>query len=67
MIALGAGVMDREERMTGRPTEMMASREPRAGEMDAYERILGEPWSETRPCLHGRTMWKKHGALSIRC
>ena len=41
-IALGATVMDREERMIGRPTELLASNQPGAGEMDAYERILGD-------------------------
>src|SRR5271165_2228883 len=41
-IALGATVMDREERMIGRPTELLASNQPRAGAMDAYERILGD-------------------------
>ena len=41
-IALGATVMDPEERMIGRPTELLASRQPGAGEMDAYERVLGD-------------------------
>ena len=39
-IALGATVMDPEDRMVGRPTELVASRQPGAGEHDAYERIL---------------------------
>jgi glucose-6-phosphate 1-dehydrogenase len=42
MIALGATVMDPEERMIGRPAELLASRQPGAGEMDAYERVLGD-------------------------
>jgi glucose-6-phosphate 1-dehydrogenase len=42
MIALGATVMDPEERMTGRQVELLASRQPSAGEMDAYERVLGD-------------------------
>ena len=41
-IALGATVMDPEERMIGRPAEMLASRQPGADEMDAYERVLGD-------------------------
>jgi glucose-6-phosphate 1-dehydrogenase len=41
-IALGATVMDPEERMIGQSTELLASRQPGAGEMDAYERILGD-------------------------
>jgi glucose-6-phosphate 1-dehydrogenase len=41
-IALGATVMDPEERMIGRPVELLASRQPGAGEMDAYERVLGD-------------------------
>jgi glucose-6-phosphate 1-dehydrogenase len=41
-IALGATVMDAEGRMTGRPAELVASHQPGVGEMDAYERILGD-------------------------
>jgi glucose-6-phosphate 1-dehydrogenase len=41
-IALGATVMDPEERMIGRSTELLASHQRGAGEMDAYERILGD-------------------------
>jgi glucose-6-phosphate 1-dehydrogenase len=41
-IALGATVMDPEERMIGRLVELLASRQPGAGEMDAYERVLGD-------------------------
>jgi glucose-6-phosphate 1-dehydrogenase len=41
-IALGATVMDLEERMIGRPAELLASHQPAAGEMDAYERVLGD-------------------------
>jgi glucose-6-phosphate 1-dehydrogenase len=41
-IALGTTVMDPEERMIGRQAELLASHHPSAGEMDAYERILGD-------------------------
>jgi glucose-6-phosphate 1-dehydrogenase len=41
-MALGATVMDPEERMIGQSVELMVSRQPGAGEMDAYERILGD-------------------------
>jgi glucose-6-phosphate 1-dehydrogenase len=41
-IALGTTVMDPEDRMIGRPAELIASRQPAAGEMDAYERVLGD-------------------------
>jgi glucose-6-phosphate 1-dehydrogenase len=41
-IALGATVMDPEERMIGRSVELLVSRQPGAGEMDAYERVLGD-------------------------
>lgn len=40
-IAMGMTVMGPTEELTGRSVEMLASREPRAGEMDAYERVLG--------------------------
>jgi glucose-6-phosphate 1-dehydrogenase len=41
-IALGATVMDPEERMIGRSVELLASHHPGTGEMDAYERVLGD-------------------------
>jgi len=41
-IALGMMVMAPGEAMTGQSTEMVASRHPRADEMDAYERVLGD-------------------------
>jgi glucose-6-phosphate 1-dehydrogenase len=34
--------MDREEKMIGQSVELLASRQPAAGEMDAYERVLGD-------------------------
>jgi glucose-6-phosphate 1-dehydrogenase len=41
-IALGGTVMDPEDRMIGRAVELVASHQPGATEMDAYERILGD-------------------------
>lgn len=41
-IALGMTVMDADERMTGQPVELLASRYSGAGGMDAYERLLGD-------------------------
>jgi glucose-6-phosphate 1-dehydrogenase len=41
-IALGVTVMDREERLTGEPVELLASRQPGEGGMDAYERPLAD-------------------------
>jgi glucose-6-phosphate 1-dehydrogenase len=40
--AFGMTVMDAEEKMTGESVEMLASQHPGAGEMDAYERLLGD-------------------------
>jgi len=40
-IAMGMTVMGAREEIVAQPTEMVASRLPRAGEMDAYERVLG--------------------------
>jgi len=40
--AFGLTTMDPEERMIGQTTELLASRHPAAGEMDAYERVLGD-------------------------
>jgi glucose-6-phosphate 1-dehydrogenase len=41
-IAIGATVLGPEEGMRGQPAELMVSRHPRAGDMDAYERVLGD-------------------------
>jgi glucose-6-phosphate 1-dehydrogenase len=41
-IAFGVTVMDDEEKMLGQPAEIGASRQAAAGEMDAYERVLGD-------------------------
>jgi glucose-6-phosphate 1-dehydrogenase len=40
--AFGMTVMDPEEKMIGQSVEMLASHHPEAGEMDAYERVLGD-------------------------
>jgi glucose-6-phosphate 1-dehydrogenase len=40
-IAMGMMVMSPGEDLAGQTVEMLASRSPRAGEMDAYERVLG--------------------------
>ena len=40
---------------------------PRADEMDAYERVLGDAMAGTPRCLPARTTWKRRGASSIRC
>jgi glucose-6-phosphate 1-dehydrogenase len=41
-IAFGMMVLSPEEEMAGQAIEMLASRCPQAGEMDAYERLLGD-------------------------
>jgi glucose-6-phosphate 1-dehydrogenase len=41
-IALGMTVLAPGEEMTGRTSEMVASRHPQPDEMDAYERVLGD-------------------------
>ena len=41
-IALGVNVLSPEDESVGLTTELVASRRPRAGEMDAYERVLGD-------------------------
>jgi glucose-6-phosphate 1-dehydrogenase len=40
--AFGMTVMDPEEKMIGKPVELLTSHHPGAGEMDAYERVLGD-------------------------
>jgi glucose-6-phosphate 1-dehydrogenase len=40
--AFGMTVMDPEEKLIGQPVELLASHHPGAGEMDAYERLLGD-------------------------
>jgi glucose-6-phosphate 1-dehydrogenase len=41
-IAIGTMVMGPSEQMTGQTVEMLASRQPRAEEMEAYERVLSD-------------------------
>jgi glucose-6-phosphate 1-dehydrogenase len=41
-IALGTMVMSPGEELVGRPVELLATHQPDADEMDAYERLLGE-------------------------
>jgi glucose-6-phosphate 1-dehydrogenase len=41
-IALGTTIMDEEDRSVGQQIELLASQRPGAGEMDAYERVLGD-------------------------
>jgi len=41
-IALGTTVMDDEDTMMGEQIELLASKRPGPGEMDAYERVLGD-------------------------
>jgi glucose-6-phosphate 1-dehydrogenase len=41
-IAMGMTVMGPGEAMAGQPAEMIASHQPSADEMDAYERVLGD-------------------------
>ena len=40
-IAMGMMIMSPGEELAAQPVEMMACRSPHAGEMDAYERVLG--------------------------
>jgi glucose-6-phosphate 1-dehydrogenase len=41
-IAIGTTVMGPSEQMNARTVEMLASRQPRSEEMEAYERVLGD-------------------------
>ena len=41
-IAIGANVMDADDKSIGEPIELMASHRPAPTEMDAYERVLGD-------------------------
>jgi len=43
--AFGLTVMDAEEKQIGQQVELLASRHPAPGEMDAYERVLGDAMS----------------------
>ncbi len=41
-LAIGMNVLSPDDESLSRPVEMLASRHPGAGEMDAYERVLGD-------------------------
>ena len=47
-IAIGATVMDPEDRMIGEQMELLASDRPDSAEMDAYERVLGDAMAGDR-------------------
>jgi glucose-6-phosphate 1-dehydrogenase len=47
-IALGTTVMDADDREVGDQVELLASHRPGAGEMDAYERVLGDAMNGDR-------------------
>jgi glucose-6-phosphate 1-dehydrogenase len=47
-LALGATVMDPDDRMIGQQVELLASRRPGPKEMDAYERVLGDAMAGDR-------------------
>jgi glucose-6-phosphate 1-dehydrogenase len=47
-LALGMTVMDQAESMIGQPVELLAIDRPGAGEMDAYERVLGDAMAGDR-------------------
>ncbi len=42
VIAIGATTMDADDKSIGQQFELLASKRPAAGEMDAYERVLGD-------------------------
>ena len=46
--AFGLTVMDPEDKLIGQQVELLASRHPGAGEMDAYERVLGDAMAGDR-------------------
>jgi glucose-6-phosphate 1-dehydrogenase len=47
-IALGATVMDNDDREVGQQVELLASHRPGPDEMDAYERVLGDAMNGDR-------------------
>ncbi len=47
-LAVGATVMDPDDRMIGQQVELLASRRPGPAEMDAYERVLGDAMAGDR-------------------
>jgi glucose-6-phosphate 1-dehydrogenase len=47
-IAIGATVMDADDREIGEQTELLASHRPGPNEMDAYERVLGDAMNGDR-------------------
>ena len=67
-IAFGVTAMDEADQMIGQRAELVASRQPGADEMAAYERVLSDALDgRRRRCLRGWTTSKRPGASSIRC
>ena len=46
--AVGMSTKSFGDELTGEPVELIASQHPQAGEMDAYERVLGDAMSGDR-------------------
>ena len=71
-IAMGATVMDDADAMTGQPIELLASRRPAAGEMDAYERVLDgrDRWRldalRPRGLRRGSVAHRRSGVATVR-
>ena len=66
-IALGMAVPSLRIDQVGTMTEMLASRTPKPGEMEAYERLLGDAMAGDLRSSRAKTMSKRRGELSIRC
>ena len=65
-VAFGVTAMDEADQMIGQRAELVASRQPGADEMDAYERVLGDAIEGDATLFARRTTSKRRGASSIR-
>ena len=60
-------VLSLVEDVSAERVEMLASRIPEKGGIDAYERLLGCAMEGDTTCLRDRITSKKLGGSSIRC
>ena len=64
-IAIGATVMSTGDEMFGQQAKMIASRHPRADEMEAYERLLTDATAGDQTRLLVKTTSRRRGELLI--
>jgi len=67
VLAFGLNVVSPTKDGVSELSELLASGQPCASEMDAYERVLSDAMREMPRCLPARIMLRRHGESLTRC